>query len=184
VTASLHVFTFKAGLLSRLAHDLRFRCESFEIEVKDGKVSARFDAAALRVDGVMRKDGLDPDGLSRSDYDKIEATVRGEVLAVARHPEIRFEGELTAAGHGVIVGGQLTLAGSSAAIASTGARRVADHWQLELEIVPSRWGVAPYKALGGALKLQDRVRIQIRVPVTAEVTATSGAATWAVPARN
>jgi hypothetical protein len=32
----------------------------------------------------------------------------------------------------------------------------------ELEIVPSHWGIKPYRALGGTLKVQDRIRVAIQ----------------------
>ena len=31
----------------------------------------------------------------------------------------------------------------------------------EVEFKPSRWGIKPYKALAGAIKLQDRVKVRV-----------------------
>jgi hypothetical protein len=35
---------------------------------------------------------------------------------------------------------------------------------VEVPLVPSRWGIAPYRALAGALKLQDRVIVRLSLP--------------------
>ena len=58
----VHVFTFKAGLLSRVAHDLRLRVERFGITREGDSIRARFEANSLRVDGVMEGGRLDASG--------------------------------------------------------------------------------------------------------------------------
>jgi hypothetical protein len=174
----VHVFTFKAGLLSPIAHDLRLRCETFRIEVTDGRITASFDPRTLRVDGVMRSGTLDPGGLSASDYRKIEATVRDDVLRTRSSSSIEFTGRLRASGDAVEVQGDLLMAGRRAEIPRARARKQGDAWTLELELVPSRWGIAPYRALAGALKLQDRVLVKVSLPAAEGVTASSGTAVW------
>jgi hypothetical protein len=179
VSATVHVYTFKAGLLSRLAHDLRLRCERFEIVIDDGVVSATFDAASLRVDGVVTKGRLDPRGLSPSDYAKIEATARDEVLATRRHPQVTLQGRVEVAGAGhPVVGGELTLAGRTAPLPRTVVRREGDGFRCTVQLAPSRWGIAPYRALAGALKLQDRVEIDVRVDASADAADLAAGARW------
>ena len=56
---AIHVFTFKEGLLSRLAHDLRLSVTHYDIELRAGRVRARFDVASARVDGVVVSDRVD-----------------------------------------------------------------------------------------------------------------------------
>lgn len=36
----------------------------------------------------------------------------------------------------------------------------------EVELTPSRWGIKPFKALMGAIKLQDRVRVRFDLPAS------------------
>jgi hypothetical protein len=31
----------------------------------------------------------------------------------------------------------------------------------ELELAPSQWGIKPFRALGGTLKVQDRIRVAV-----------------------
>ena len=54
--AEVLVFTFKHGLLSAMAHDLKLRATSFEVEVDEEhrRVRAKFDPASLRVVSAMR----------------------------------------------------------------------------------------------------------------------------------
>ena len=59
--------------------------------------------------------------------------------------------------------GTLTLAGRAASI--TAPIEVTDAFaRVSLELQPTRWGIAPYKALMGAIRLQDRVRITLDAP--------------------
>ena len=176
--ATVHVFTFKTGLLSPIAHDLRLRCESFRIAVDAGNITASFDPRTLRVDGVMRGGALDPGGLSAGDDRKIEATVRDDILKTRSHPSIEFQGRVDGEGDRLHVQGELQLAGRRASIPRAHARRQGDTWILELELQPTRWGVAPYRALAGALKLQDRVIIRVTLPVVEGVHAQAGAHVW------
>lgn len=160
MTAAIHVYTFKDGLLARLAHDLQLTLERFEIHREGAAVTGRFWPASLRVDGVMRKDGaLDTATLSAADRTKIAGNMADEILHLDRHPEARFAG----ATHGTMIEGELTLVGVSrpvrAEVQASGGRLRA-----EFTLVPSRWGIPPYKALAGAIRLQDRVLVRVDLP--------------------
>src|SRR5687767_7692587 len=92
---AVQVFTFKQGLLSAVAHDLRLHCERFEVTLDASRIHARFDPTSLRVEGAMRKGRLEEGALSADQKLEIFETVQREILQTARHPEIVFEGELT-----------------------------------------------------------------------------------------
>lgn len=159
------VHTYKEGLLARLAHDLRLTVQRFEVQLADGSVNATLDATSLRVDGAMRRGELAPDVLSESDRTTIERTLASEVLHSATHPQITFQGTLTEDRGRVVARGSLRLNGRDQSVelpVSLGERA-----SIELEIVPSRWGIPPYRAMAGALKVQDRVRVTIELPLNA-----------------
>ncbi len=130
----------------------------------------------------MKHGRLDRGGLSASDYGKIEATIRGDVLQTSRHPTIEVDLTLDrGAGSGsATLTGTMSLVGRSSTLPTARARKEGVEWTLELELVPSRWGVAPYRALGGALKLEDRVLVHVRVPADADADARK--ARWVGPA--
>src|SRR5690606_22648960 len=85
------VFTFKEGLLSPVAHDLRLEVQRFTIEVGEDSVVARFDTSSLRVDTPMKDGKENPSALGERDKLKIAEQIREEVLMSARYPEARFE---------------------------------------------------------------------------------------------
>ncbi|MGB1016040.1 MAG: YceI family protein [Nannocystaceae bacterium] len=159
----IQVFTFKDGLLARLAHDLRLSLAGFEIDVTGDTVQARMWPESLQVDGVMRNGQLRADELSVNDRAKIQANIRQDVLSTRKYPEIRVLAKVQAAGSGWKMDGQLELCGRqqplSLVLQVHGNRLVG-----QCEIRPSRWGIKPYKALAGAIKLQDRVRIEVSLP--------------------
>lgn len=154
----VHIFTYKTGLLSRVAHDLRLRPERFSIRVEDDRVHAEFDAASLRVDGVMRSGQLRASELSARDRAKIHATIESEILVARAHPKILFSGTLSL--EPLAASGTLTLKGRQLQLAVR-ARRVDARVHASVELQPSRFGIPPYRALGGAIRLQDRVTIAL-----------------------
>lgn len=153
--APVHIFTFKAGLLSRVAHDLQLSLSGGELELDGVEASVRIPLAGMRVDGVMRRGRLDPMVLSPKDQASIVRTATHELLGVKQHPDALFTGRI----EGGRVRGSLSLCGRAVRVdlPVQGGRVVA-------EIKPSDWGIAPYKAMMGAIRLQDRVRLEITLP--------------------
>jgi hypothetical protein len=156
---TVQVFTFKQGLLSAVAHDLRLRCERFEVALDAGRIRASFDPSSFRVEGAMHKGRLEEGALSADQRREIFETVQHEILHTARYPEIVFEGELTEQKTRLKLDGELALRGVRRPIQILGERTAAGA-RGEVELVPSRWGIAPYAALLGAIRLQDRVVVR------------------------
>ncbi len=161
---SLRLFVFKEGLLSRLGHDLRLCLDAFELTLEAGTLEGRFSTESIRVEGAMKKGTLDPGGLSDKDKAKIEKTVREEILQTGRYPEVVFEATLEPRGDTAEVRGSLTILGRRRAIDSVRVIPMGDQLVASLTIEPSRWNIKPYKGLAGALKIQDRVDIEMAVP--------------------
>jgi hypothetical protein len=161
--ATLHIYVFKEGWLARFAHDLRLVVPGFEMTLERGVLNASFDPRSARVEGSVVNERLDPDGISPSDKASIVETICHDILDCAHHPQVRFEGRL-ARGR---VSGQLQMHGRSQPIEAAidmrpGAALV------DLTLTPSKWGIAPYKALGGTIRLQDRWRVRLFAPYDAE----------------
>ena len=158
MTSTIQVFTYKDGLLARLAHDLRLTLRRFEIQRDGASVQARFWPGSLQVDGAIdRRAQLE--AMSDGDRRKIGENIAGDVLHLDRAPEASFRGQIVAGG---AVEGELTLAGRSAAV-RVPVQVVGDRLRAEVTLAPSRWGIAPYKALAGAIKLQDRVLVVVEL---------------------
>lgn len=157
--AIIHVYTFKEGLLSKLAHDLRLTLTRFSISARGTEITARFELPSLRVDGVMKAGKLERNELSQSDREKIHETMK-DVLHVREYPEARLHARLINVEPPFMLDGQLTFRGETRPI-QLRLERESDRLIGSMTIVPSQWGIRPYRALGGTLKLQDRVRITI-----------------------
>jgi polyisoprenoid-binding protein YceI len=112
--ATCEVLTFREGALSALAHDLHLRVTAFELSIDPAApaVSARFDAASLRVVSAMRDGRALPGALRPREEREIEATIASTVLRAARFPDIRFAStDVSRRDDGYDVHGTLTLAG-------------------------------------------------------------------------
>jgi hypothetical protein len=158
--AAIYIYTFKEGLLSKLAHDLRLSVSRFELSARGTEISARFWPGSLRIDGVMRDGKLFRNEPSENDRRKIRDNLRNDVLRSEDYGEVRFEGRASSREPPFTITGDLTLCGAtrplSLLLMVRGERLVG-----ELELTPSQWGIKPFRALGGTLKVADRIRVAV-----------------------
>lgn len=162
--ARCHVFTFKEGLLSPVAHDLRLVVGSFSIDVDEaeGTVLAEFDTRSLSVDTPMKDGAENPSALSAADRAKIAGQIRDEVLHSGKYPEASFRSRsLTRRPDGGFdIAGELTLHGQRRAIQAQ-TQLIDGRQQLDLVLHQPDFGITPFKAMLGTLKIQPDVRIRI-----------------------
>jgi hypothetical protein len=167
-TAECRVFTFKEGLLSAVAHDLEIRVDAFAIDVDETtwRVDARFDPTSLRVVGAVRNGVVDPGELSESDTRTIEGNIARDVLDAARHPEIRFTSDrATARGDQLAIDGTLALHGRTREL-RVNADRAAGGWAAEARLHQPDFGIRPYSAMLGTLRVQADVVVRVTFPGT------------------
>jgi hypothetical protein len=155
----VEVFTFKEGLLSKVAHDLCLVCEDVRVSTDGIDVQAELGLERLRVVGAMRDGKVEPGTLSANDKAEIEANVRNKILMTQRHPTASFRGHASNDGSRQVVNGVLTLAGKEGAVALV-VNDDGERYRGEVELVPTRWGIAPFKAMLGAIRLADRVIVR------------------------
>jgi polyisoprenoid-binding protein YceI len=162
----LSVLTFKEGFLSPVAHDLELSVQRFTIDVDQDEVDVRVDASSLDVRGVLRDGRLDPAALSEADRRTIAGTIRSEVLKAAQYPEIRYVGRVSDSGatDQLDLAGSLTLVGVTRAL-TVQSRRASDRYQGEVVLHQPDFGIRPYAALLGALKIRADVIVRFRVPL-------------------
>jgi polyisoprenoid-binding protein YceI len=161
------VFTFKDGLLSKVAHDLKLRVTRFsvELDLEGASVSAEFDPSSLVVVTALRDGQEDPKALSDADKQKIASQLRKEVLETDRHDSIRFRSrqlERRADGS-LVVTGELTLHGTSRPLHVV-TRQEAGKRVAEVEIHQPDYGIVPFKAMMGTLKVKPDVRVRLSLP--------------------
>jgi hypothetical protein len=160
-SAEVLVLVRREGLLSAVGHDVALRVGRFEIEVDEGApptaLRARFDPSSLEVVSAIRGDREVP-GLSAADRQQIERNVH-DVLRPDLHPAITFSavtGPDTATG-------ELTLHGVTRRLSVPwrveGGRRLA-----EIRLDQRDFGIPPFRALMGTLKVKPVVVVRVRLP--------------------
>jgi hypothetical protein len=168
-SSTLSLWTYKEGLLSRVAHDLAFAATAWRapLEVDAGRVRIEVvvPVSGLRVQGQVSNGVVTP--LAPKDHREIEGNVAGpRVLHAAAHPELRWRGEAPlsslAEGSRATIEGRLTLRGVErplpvvVLVRGAGADLVVEG---EVRFKQSPFGITPYSALLGALRVQDEVRV-------------------------
>jgi len=160
------VFSFKDGLLARLAHDLKMQVERFSIEVDDStrEIKATFDPSSIAVVCAQVEGHADSATLSKGDKKKIYDNITKDVLRVRKYPEIRFDStNVVARGEGFAVEGQLQMHGKSKNIQAS-IRAAGDRWVTEIRVHQPDFGIKPYTAALGALKVKPDVLVRLSVP--------------------
>ena len=103
--------------------------------------------------------------LTDADRAEIKKTL-GKILNTAQHPTITFRSRRVDGSAGSFTcDGELTIMGVTRPVLVEG--RVADDRVVGgASVVQSRWGIRPYSAFFGALKLSDEVKIDFDVALT------------------
>ena len=162
-SCNVWVFTFKEGLLSRVAHDLKLELGRFSFELKESGVEARFDTRSFRVLGAMRDGRLARNMLSARDIQKIEGQIRKDVLRSHRFPEAVFTStSVLMEEDSVVVSGEIRLHGYTKRLAMR-LRREGELWCGELDLHQPDFGIRPYTAALGALKVKPGVRVRLEI---------------------
>lgn len=164
-SAECLVFTYKEGLLAPVAHDLKIRVGKFSISIgNESEISATFDPASLEVVCAM-ENGIEKENcLSKRDCAQIEKNIVRDVLRVKKYPDIRFQSShATQQPGGYRVGGDITICGITRGI-QTVARRHGDKVKAEIELHQPDFGIKPFKALMGTLKVAANLRVELIIP--------------------
>lgn len=156
--ATLSVRTARQGAAAKAGHDLLIEVRSWEGTIEAGEtpsVSLKADATSLRVlegTGGVQKLGDD-------DKASIEQTIDDEVL---KKHDIEFQSTgVEPGGEGWKVTGELTLVGNTHPV--TFELEVGEDGRLSgrAVVTQSEWGIKPYTAFWGALKVADDVTIEL-----------------------
>jgi hypothetical protein len=165
--ASCEVLVFREGLLAAVGHDLLLRATALEVKVdRDAPaLAARVDARSLRVVGAMRDGHPLPGALRAGDVRDIERAIVADVLQAARFPDIRFAStEVRPADGGYEVHGTIALAGTTRPL-SLQVRRAEGRLATEVTLRQPEFGIRPYRAMLGALRVSPEVVVRASVPV-------------------
>jgi polyisoprenoid-binding protein YceI len=160
--ATLTVRTRKTGAASKAGHNLRIEVTSWGATLDVGEdpaaaaVTLTADARSLRVrEGTGGMQALDDD-----DMKNIEKTIDDEVLEGSA---IEFRSRRVEPGPdgALSVEGDLDLAGTSRPVAFALNAGDDGHVSGSARIKQTDWGIKPYSALFGTLKVVDEVDVEI-----------------------
>jgi polyisoprenoid-binding protein YceI len=164
----LLVYTTRSGLGAKAGHDLT-------IEVTRWHGHATVDTAdpancsvtvEVEVDSLEVREatgGVKP--LTEADRAEIKRNL-GEVLDTAQHPTIAFESRrIDGSARSFALDGDLTILDVTRPVTLQG-RLVDGRVVGGATVVQSRWGIRPYSAFFGALKLRDEVKVDFNLALT------------------
>ncbi len=166
-SAVCDVLTYKEGLLSSFAHDLRIKVTSFNIDLggTDNFIRAEFDVRSLRVECAV-VDGKDrPDLLSDRDRDEINKIIVSEVLDTEKHPAIYLVSSSVGKDDSqYLVRGHLTVNGEKREISFTVRKEDGAHYVTDVSLHLPDFGIKPFSTLFGAVRLKPDILIHISIP--------------------
>ena len=161
-SATCQIFTYKEGILSALAYDLRINVTSLIVELgdDDSLIDARFDAASLHVDCAM-VDGVERrDLLSEASKKDIDENILKDVLDAATHRFITFSSaSVTKEDSSYLIKGTLTLHGIPREMTFT-ARSEGNYYVAGAWLNLPKFNMRPFSALFGAIKIKPDIFIR------------------------
>ncbi len=151
----LSVRTSRTGAVAKAGHDLVIHVTEWSATLDTDAPSLTLDADATSLRVREGTGGMKP--LDEDDLTNIEITIDDEVL---RRRDISFRStRVEPTEGGLRVEGDLTLVGNTRPIAFDLA--LGDRVTGVAVVKQTDWGMKPYTALFGALKVADEVRVEI-----------------------
>ena len=160
-SGKLLVKTSRTGMGRRAGHDLvievtRWRGDvTLSAELEKSTVSVEVD-----IDSVEVREGLGGvKPLTDKDRADIKKTLRG-ILESESHPKIRFAStRVTGSAESATVEGDLTIRGVTNPV-TVEAELVDGRVRGRATVAQTRWGIKPYTAFLGALKVADEIGVE------------------------
>jgi polyisoprenoid-binding protein YceI len=161
--------TFRDGLAAQAGHDLTIEATrwSGELVVNDdlspASLEVRIDLGAL----VVREGTGGVKLLTDRDRREMAVTAR-KVLGTDQHPEAVFAADSfrPAADGGGEISGTFTLRGQSRPLRLQVKQTGTDRYHAETQVVQSDYGIKPYTAFLGALRVRDAVDAAIELDLS------------------
>jgi YceI-like domain len=148
------VSVFREGLLTSFGHDLTLKVTNLSLEVGDDDgIVADFDPSSLRVETEV----------SASERKDIEKNAE-KTLEPQKYPKIQFRSvSAVREGDRARIEGDLTLHGVTNPL-SVEARDDGARWKATIVLDQRKFGIKPFSAMLGGLKVKPEVEVEISVP--------------------
>lgn len=167
----LMVRTGRTGLGSRAGHDLVIEATSWNGRVSVNRAEPARSSVIVEVGAASLEvregtGGVKP--LTDSDRAQIRHNIH-ETLRPSQHPTIAFRSaSVRTTDHEVIVDGDLTIMGVTQHAAVRAAVSEQGRVRGGTTVIQSEWGIKPYSAFLGALRLADKVEIEFEAQLVSE----------------
>ena len=166
-SGKVSAYTFKAGLLSKIAHDLLIDVKDFKVNVDvpeeggfaSGSLGLEIQTNSLKVDCAMKDGDRNPGTLKEKDIADIEADMAKKVLHPDKYPTANFSSKtIQEKEGGYNISGELILHGVTKSVdfnidTSGGGLKG------KFTITQTDYGIKPFKAMMGTLKIKDEMDI-------------------------
>jgi polyisoprenoid-binding protein YceI len=153
----LSVHTKRGGAAAKAGHDLELHVTSWEaaLDLDAGTAELSADPTSLRV--IKGEGGMQ--ALGEEDKDNIRKTIDSDDL---QERKIMFRSaSVTGSGDRYRVDGELTLYGSTQPV-SFDLTVAGDAVSARATVTQTRWGMKPFSALFGTLKVLDDVEVELQ----------------------
>jgi len=156
--------TSRSGLGRRAGHDLTIEVTRWSGEAAVDTASPANSSLTLdaEIDSLEVREGIGGiKPLTDGDREEIKKTARTKILNASQHPTITFRSTgVNGTPEAFEITGNLTIMGRARPV--TVKVRAGDDGRLQggATVVQSQWGIKPYSAFLGALKLADEVRVE------------------------
>ncbi len=167
-SAVCQVFTYKEGILSAFAYDLRINVTSFVIDLGENEhfIKASFDAGSLRVDCAMVNGAERPGALSSWEKEEIEVNIIKDVLDTNNYKYILLaSSSVTKDDSAYFIKAVLTLHGTEKEI-SFAVKEEGKYYVADVPLHLPDYGIRPFSALLGTIRLKPDILIRVRIPRT------------------
>jgi polyisoprenoid-binding protein YceI len=164
----LLIKTGRTGLGRRAGHDLVIEATRWHADVVVNTADPGQSSVTVTIEGDSMEvrdgtGGLKP--LTDADRADIKATISEKILLIADHPVITFtSSQVTGTPDVFRVAGNLAIMGQARPLyvdAGIDAGRLRGH----ATVTQSLWGIKPYTAFAGALRLADDIQVEFDLAI-------------------
>ena len=162
----LLVHTTRTGFGSKAGHDLAIEVTRWHgaatVDTDEpGRSTVNLQAEVASMTVRHGSGGVKP--LTGADRGEIERTLRGKILGADQYPTITFAStQIYGDADSFRIEGDLTIVGEIRPVTVHGAL-LDGHASGSATITQSAWGIRPYSAFFGALKLNDDVTVEFDI---------------------
>jgi polyisoprenoid-binding protein YceI len=162
--ARMLIRTGREGFAARAGHDLTIEVTrwSAEVDLPGGDLAGATVTAEVHLDSLAVREGTGG-AKPLTDDDRREITTTARRLLTERGPAVASftSSRVAPAGRGGAIDGQVTLHGTTEAVRLQVTERGTGQYLASTALRQSVFGVRPYSAFLGALKLRDEVSVEI-----------------------